>query len=152
MEIKCLKEKVILYEWRARWCIFLLALIFSMPALSDHAADSNPNVEVVDAEGLIDLVNVHADAVVVDARLRSDYVRGHIDGAVNIPNTETNCHTLANIVPEVSLPIIFYCNGLSCMRSAEAIKAARACGYDRVYWFRGGFEEWLAKGYPYLKK
>jgi rhodanese-related sulfurtransferase len=26
--------------------------------------------------------------------------------------------------------------------------AAVKAGYTRVYWFRGGFPEWSAKGYP----
>jgi rhodanese-related sulfurtransferase len=26
--------------------------------------------------------------------------------------------------------------------------SARAQGFTQVYWFRGGFPEWVAKGYP----
>ena len=135
-----------------RWLCIIFVLLYPLPVLSGHAPQAISGVPVVDAEALIDLVTRRDDAVIIDARLQSDYVRGHIDGAINIPNTETDCHMLSRIVSPSTRPVVFYCNGASCMRSTESIRIARSCGYDKVYWFRGGFEEWLAKGYPYLKK
>ena len=41
---------------------------------------------------------------------------------------------------------------MKCGRSAKAIVIALQCGYSNIYWFRGGFEEWLSKGYPYLQE
>ncbi len=145
-------EKIMLSDGRMRNCAIMMALLFPMAVFPGNVPEYISGVSVVDSEGLIDLVVAHDDAVVIDARLQSDYIRGHIDGAVNVPNTETDCNTLSKAAPGSSSPIVFYCNGANCMRSAESIKIARACGYGRVYWFRGGFEEWLAKGYPYLKK
>ncbi len=130
----------------------ILAMLIPLPALSAHMPETAADVAVVDAEGLIDLVVGQEHAMVVDTRLQSDYVRGHIDGAINLPNTETDCRSLSSTVPHLDKTIVFYCNGTGCERSAESIRIARSCGYEHVYWFRGGFEEWLAKGYPYLKQ
>jgi len=137
-------------SWRGYALIW--ALLLSMPALSGQAPETIVGATVVSAEELIDLVTKRADVVLIDARLAGDYLRGHIDGAINLPNTETNCHTLVGIIPQRSTPLVFYCNGETCLRSAKSVRIARSCGYVGVYWFRGGFAEWLTKGYPYLKK
>ena len=47
---------------------------------------------------------------------------------------------------------LFYCNGVKCDRSVKSVNIALGCGYVRLYWFRGGFEEWRRKDYHYLKK
>ena len=44
--------------------------------------------------------------------------------------------------------MIFACNGAECWKSYKSCVAARAQGFTQVYWFRGGFPEWVAKGYP----
>src|SRR3989344_1575483 len=114
--------------------------------------DHIPGVEKVDAEGLLDLVDKVPGLVIVDARIRQDRLQGYIEGSVSLPDVETDCTSLARIVPARSAPVLFYCNGPKCGRSVHASRKALECGYKRVYWFRGGFEEWSKKNYPFLKK
>lgn len=42
-------------------------------------------------------------------------------------------------------------DGVKCGRSAKAIKIAVKCGYSNLFWFRGGYAEWLEKGYPVVR-
>ena len=114
--------------------------------------DSIPGTVKVDAEGLLDLVEKHPGFVIVDARIRQDRLQGYIEGSISLPDVETDCESLARIVPARSAPVLFYCNGPKCGRSVHASRKALKCGYKRVYWFRGGFEEWSKKNYPFLKK
>ncbi|MDH5233002.1 MAG: rhodanese-like domain-containing protein [Gammaproteobacteria bacterium] len=102
----------------------------------------------VSAEEVIELVEELPDLVILDARKASDYKKGYIEGAVSLPNTDTNRGTLKTHVKSKRTPIMFYCNGERCGRSVKAAKIALAAGYKRVYWFRGGMEEWEAKGLP----
>ncbi len=133
------------------FCLLLL-LQFSAPVLAAQAPEAIAGSTVINSDELIDLV-VNTDVmVVIDSRITGDYIRGHIEDAINLPNTETNCRTLTDILPQLFSPVVFYCNGESCLRSSEAISIALACGYKKIYWFRGGFEEWVAMGYPYLKE
>ena len=60
--------------------------------------------------------------------------------------------SLARVISAKDRPVLFYCNGVKCGRSAVAVTIARQCGYTRLYWYRGGFEDWKRKNYPYLKK
>lgn len=106
----------------------------------------------VDAEGLLDLVQRIDKLVIIDARLRADRRLGHIENSVSLPDVETSCASLAKVVRGKNSPVIFYCNGPKCGRSGKAAQKALDCGYTQIYWYRGGFEEWQAKGYPSLKE
>jgi rhodanese-related sulfurtransferase len=105
----------------------------------------------VDAEGLINTANEIPDLIIIDSRIRTDRQHGYIEESISLPDEETNCTTLGQVIPTLSSPVLFYCNGPKCGRSAVAVKKALACGYDNIYWFRGGFEEWKEKKYPYVK-
>lgn len=131
------------------------AVAFAVPAGADSkvvAPDDIPGTVKVDAEGVLDLVEKVPGLVIVDARIRQDRLQGYIEGSLSLPDVETDCQSLAAILPRKSTPVLFYCNGPKCGRSVHASRKALGCGYNRVYWFRGGFEEWTRKNYPYVKK
>jgi rhodanese-related sulfurtransferase len=102
----------------------------------------------ISAEELIDLAQTEPQLIIIDSRKHSDHIKGHIEGSINLPDTETTAQSLASHIPGKSTPVIFYCNGIRCARSAAAAKIAVAAGYSKIYWFRGGWEEWTEKGYP----
>jgi len=110
-----------------------------------------PGATKVTAEQLIELASSRPDLVIVDSRIAGDRQKGFIESSVSLPNTKTNCQSLASVLPKKKSPALFYCNGVKCGRSAKAIKIAVQCGYTNLYWFRGGFEVWLNKGLPYMK-
>jgi rhodanese-related sulfurtransferase len=105
----------------------------------------------VDAEGLIEMVQTKPDLVVIDARITVNRIHGYIEGSVSLPDVETDCNRLRALVPKLDTPTLFYCNGVRCGRSVKSVRKALTCGYRNLYWFRGGFAEWQAKGYPSLK-
>lgn len=104
----------------------------------------------VDAEGLIALVSTKPGLTLIDSRLTTNRSFGYIEGSIGLPDSDTRCDTLAAIAPGKTQPLLFYCNGPKCGRSAVAVEVARECGYSNLYWFRGGIEEWREKGYPLL--
>lgn len=112
--------------------------------------DSIPGTTRVDAEGVISIVEKVADLVIIDARITVDRKQGFIEGSRSLPDIDTTCGTLEKVIPGKSRPVLFYCNGVKCGRSVKSINIAQACGYQKIYWFRGGFEEWKAKGYPFV--
>ena len=128
--------------------LVLTLTLFTYVEQSAAAPDAIPGATTVTAEELIDLVNRLEALVIIDSRTRGDYAKGHIEGAVNLPDTLTTAATLAANIPSKTHPVLFYCNGVRCGRSIKAVKIALAEGYKEVYWFRGGWEEWRAKGFP----
>lgn len=129
-------------------CTPILALSTEKPVVSP---DEIPGTTKVDAEQVLQLVQLLPRLVVIDARIVSDRLQGYIEDSVSLPDIKTDCDSLKKIVADRSTPVLFYCNGPKCGRSAKSAQKAIACGYTRLYWFRGGFEEWRAKDYPVVK-
>jgi rhodanese-related sulfurtransferase len=132
---------------------WLAAFTGAVPADSEVVSpDSIPGTTKVDAEGVLELAEKNPELVIVDARIRQDRLQGYIEGSISLPDVDTSCESLARVIPRKSTPILFYCNGPKCGRSVHSSRKALGCGYASVYWYRGGFEEWKNKNYPYLKK
>lgn len=117
----------------------------------DVSPNDIPGVKKVDAEEVIKLVEKLPKLIVIDARIAGDRQQGFIEDSISLPDVETDCTALARIAPNKTTPLLLYCNGPKCGRSAKSAQKALACGYSRLYWFRGGFEEWRAKDYPVVK-
>ena len=115
------------------------------------APDQVPGVRKVDAAGFIRLADVTPQLVIIDSRIAMDRKQGYIEGSVSLPDVDTTCASLARAVPAKARPVLFYCNGPRCGRSAVAAQIALDCGYHNLYWYRDGYEDWTAKGYPHLK-
>jgi len=45
-------------------------------------------------------------------------------------------------------PIVFFCQGVRCWESYNAVLRAYEAGYRNVYWYRGGIAAWTAAGLP----
>lgn len=131
------------------------AAIFMFVSSSVYAGETTPEslsgTTRVTAEDLIDLVGKLDNLVIIDARKSSDRQKGYIEGSIGLPNTETSPEALAKHVSSKSTPVLFYCNGVKCGRSVKSAKIALADGYTKIYWFRGGWDEWTAKGMPVTK-
>ncbi len=128
--------------------VVLLFFVSAVSWASEMTPESITGTTKVTAEDVVDLVGKHDDLVIIDARTRKDHAAGWIEGAISLPDTETNPQSLAANIPSKSTPVLFYCNGVKCGRSVAACKMAVAEGYTNVYWFRGGWGEWTAKGMP----
>ena len=130
--------------------IFLIISSASYAA-SPKVPSSIPGTTRINAEDVIAVVNKHPKSRIIDSRITGDRNKGYIESSISLPNTKTNCQSLSKVLPRKDITAIFYCNGVKCGRSVDAIKKALKCGYKNLYWFRGGFEEWLEKDLPYRK-
>lgn len=133
---------------------FFIALTLVASA-AGHAADEPkspdaiPNTTRVSAEQVVELANRFPNLVIVDARKAEDrQSAGWIEGSVPLPNYDTSEQSLSKAIPDKGTPVLFYCNGVNCGRSVESANKALALGYKNIYWFRGGWEEWLEKKMP----
>jgi len=131
---------------------FALILILFSSALSaeqkPYAPDSIDDVIIVSAEQVIDMILTNPDLIIIDSRKKTEYLKGHIEGAINILNTRLKREDLERIAPGKSSAILFYCNGTRCLRSSDSIKKAKSWGYSQLVWFRGGWKEWSEKRLP----
>ena len=134
-------------------CLILLFVISSVGAAEQKDAPNTiKGTTKVFAEDGIDLAEKHPKLLIIDARIHSDRRQGYIEGSVSLPDADTNCKSLAKVIPKKNSPVLFYCNGVKCGRSVISSRVALKCGYNNIYWFRGGYEEWKAKGFPSVKQ
>ena len=87
--------------------------------------------------------------VVIDARSSLEYETLRIKGARNIPVAKKDLFVeqVLALRNETDLPIVFYCNGRSCMKSYIASRKAEAAGVKQVFAYDAGMFEW-AQAYP----
>ncbi len=72
-------------------------------------------------------------ACLIDVRTHSEYISGHIEGAINIPLDRFN-HDIQRVVADKNCPVILYCR--SGARSGHALSVMQQLGYHHV--FNGG--------------
>ncbi|MCU7806974.1 MAG: rhodanese-like domain-containing protein [Candidatus Thiodiazotropha sp. (ex Semelilucina semeliformis)] len=132
----------------------LFVAFFTIASADDkpYVPESLPGATVVSAEETIKLILANPDLIVIDARKKTEYIKGHIEGAHNLLNTTLTLADLKVVSPDRSVPLLFYCNGIRCQRSSDAISKAVKWGYSTIFWFRGGWKEWLDKRLPAVTK
>ncbi len=133
------------------------ALIFSNIGFAADTPASLHGATVVDAAKAKSLMD--GGAKLFDTRVANEYAEGHIKGAVNVTYKEKSAKSpdfdasqdsfdLSKLPADKNAPVVFQCNGPECWKSYKSSAAAIKAGYKKVYWFRGGYPEWKAKGLP----
>lgn len=114
------------------------------------AAEETP--ETVPGATTIDLAQAKKmfdDGVAfLDARKDADWDAGRIPGAIHLELGKTFTKENLEKAVKPDAPVVFYCNGVKCMVSPNAIKEAAAWGWTKMYYFRVGYPAWKSAGYP----
>jgi len=87
-------------------------------------------------------------AVFVDSRTDKDWGAGRIPGAVHLELSKGFTEASLGAKAKKDQDVVMYCNGVSCLRSSEAAAKAVGWGYKKVHYYRLGFPDWKAAGYP----
>jgi len=88
------------------------------------------------------------NALFVDARHPYDFARGHIPGAVNVPQSDVQgAQSLLAIIPRNAL-LVTYCDGAECNSSVQLALTLSEAGYTNVKVFFGGWNAWTAHHQP----
>lgn len=115
-------------------------------------------VEGVHPIGEVELLSMveSGEATLVDMRYLENYLDGTIPGAMNIPYTDIALHldklgcegSDGNWTCTNAVKVIGFCNGPACPQSPMAMKVMAREGYpmDRVYYYRGGMQDWKVLG------
>lgn len=99
-------------------------------------------MDPVDREGLVVRVR-RGEVTVLDVRPHSEYVAGHIPGAVSVPLGELK-RRLAEL-PR-GREIVAYCRGPFCVLAVEAVRLLRARRFKAVR-LEDGVPDWRARGF-----
>jgi rhodanese-related sulfurtransferase len=134
--------------------ILIYVLVFFSSGVSavekPYAPENIPGATSISAEQVVELILSNPDMIIIDSRKKTEYLKGHIEGAINILNTELALDDLETIAPDRTQALLFYCNGARCLRSSDSINKAIDWGYTTIFWFRGGWQEWTEKRLPVI--
>ncbi len=86
-------------------------------------------------------------AIVVEALPASYYEKEHLPGALNLPHDEVD-DLAPSLLPDKQAKIIVYCSNLVCQNSGIAAKRLSDLGYENVYKYAEGKEDWVQAGLP----
>jgi len=117
-----------------------------VPASAAESPEFIEGSTVIDAAQAKDLFE--QEALFVDVRKDSDWEAGRVPGAVHLELKQVFSEEKLLEEMDKSEPVVIYCNGVKCLRSAKAVKLALAWGFSEVYYFRNGFPSWKAAGMP----
>ncbi len=143
------------------------------PPFCIHPMSVAPDVETV---GEVELIRFLKDkvekgrGVLVDARIPAFYKKGTIPGSVNIPFTLLSQGKNAYLDRILSIlggvrnasgrwnfnrarDLLLYCNGPWCDQSPRAIHGLLSAGFppEKLFYYRGGMQNWLALGLTTIK-
>ena len=130
------------------FCVSVLCSSTLAAEQKPYAPEKIEGVAIVSAEEAIEMILADPDLIVIDSRKKTEYLKGHIEGAINLLNTRLKREEFERISADKSRKILFYCNGVRCLRSSDSINKVKEWGYTNLIWFRGGWKEWSEKRLP----
>lgn len=90
--------------------------------------------------------------LIVDMRTPDWYTKETLPGAINIPYSDltgVEAKAKARMNKLQGKDIIAFCNGWWCGQSPTGIKALQTLGFQgKIYYFRGGNQDWADAGLP----
>ena len=92
------------------------------------------------------------EGVIIDARDRETFRKGHIKGALSLPvgDSESLIPPFAARTPREKL-LVVYCGGYDCHDSKLLGEKLLGAGFGQVFVYEGGFPEWQDAGHPVAK-
>jgi rhodanese-related sulfurtransferase len=139
--------------------------INDLPAVKDEQSQSGSNNTEIKENKIIDeksaaipappvKVDVdmafklyNAGVLFLDARPIEEFNEGHIKGAVTLPYYSEDHETTLSRISKND-PVVVYCSGTDCDLSVMMGNKLHKMGYEKVFVFFGGWDEWLNKNYP----
>jgi TolB-like protein/tetratricopeptide (TPR) repeat protein len=87
-------------------------------------------------------------AIFIDVRDRIAFNAGHLPGAIHFDlHVDFTDERLSEVVGR-NEEVVISCWGRNCPYAAHACAMALTWGFNKVYYFAGGFPAWLVAGYP----
>jgi rhodanese-related sulfurtransferase len=120
-------------------CLFSFTSVFA----SNDEFPGRKKFPKVPTMELSELTKDYNDVAIVDARATMEYDTISIKGAINIPVAKKDFQDkVRQLRSKTKKPIVFYCNGHTCMKSYQATKKAMEAGVKNVYAMDAGVFEW----------
>jgi len=122
----------------------VLFFISAATAVEFPYREKYPNVPPISTEDLFKEYSA-GTAVIIDVRSKIEYDVIHPEGAVHIPVSDRAFgKNIKQFVSEnPGKKFAFYCNGITCLKSYDAVQKAMAEGCKNVFVYDAGVPDWV---------
>ncbi|MDC9727850.1 MAG: rhodanese-like domain-containing protein [Methyloprofundus sp.] len=130
--------------------ISMISLLFILSTQLSFAKSPAP----LKVEGAVTVSTVQAKALInqgvtfIDVRRDVDFTKEHIRWSIHLDLKQDFTESALLDIVRKNQPVVFYCNGELCQRSAIASEKAVQWGWKKVFYYRGGFPDWKKAGLP----
>ena len=116
----------------------VLPIILSTLLLTACAPGNSLGYKQITMSEAVKMMETEKNYIILDVRRPDEYAKGHIPGAINVPNEEIGSAEISEL-PDKSQLILVYCR--SGRRSKEASEKLVKLGYTNIVEF-GGIQDW----------
>lgn len=134
--------------------VFLLCVLAGLFSSKTFSANSDPQFpgrdlyREVPTYSLNDVFQKLDSIVIVDARSQYEFDTLHIKGATNMSLSDKDFDKkIAALRATTDKPIVFYCNGVTCHKSYQAVRRAIYLKIENTFAYDAGIFAW-AKAHP----
>ncbi|MDX1757520.1 MAG: rhodanese-like domain-containing protein [Marinobacter sp.] len=86
----------------------------------------------------------HRDFVLVNVLPREQFNERHIRTSINVPLTDDNfTQEVETVAGDKHREVVVYCANFQCDASAKAAEKLEAAGFDHVFDYEGGTQDWF---------
>lgn len=104
-------------------------------------------MQSIDREELRSMMH-EQDVTVVEVLGENAYKEFHIPGAINVPLDEDFDSQIGAAVPDKHEPVAVYCMDSDCDASPKAAARMEELGYEKVFDYEAGKQDWKQAGLP----
>ncbi len=102
--------------------------------------------QAITREALKTLLDTGKDVVLVEVIGPNTYREYHLPGAIRIPVDEAFEREIRRAVPDTGTLVVVYCLNHACQASPKAARILDQLGYENVYDYEAGKQDWRAAG------
>ena len=88
-----------------------------------------------------------SELTLIEALPEKYWKEGHLPGSIQIDHTEIE-EMAGNHLPDRKAKIVVYCASAECQNSTKAVRTLEALGYEEVYEYVEGKQDWSEAGFP----
>lgn len=132
------------FKYKKRTVFFALIFVMSHVFLSCSPVK---NLSVDEISFLINSNN--ENLIIIDLRDLTEYSKGHIKGAVNIPYRDDTFPERISALADKDMDALFYCG--KGVKTVKAEKYIKKSPFREKYVLNGGFLAWKQKGLEIVK-
>lgn len=104
-------------------------------------------MEVIERDTLKQWMDEKRNFVLIESLPEKQFRAKHLPGAHNIPTTDERFRErVQQTVPDAGTPVVVYCADMECPASVKAAKELDELGYQQVYDYQAGKQDWEEAG------